>query len=476
MKVYVMAGGEAEKKDDDKELEMSPGKKNTSKKSIKVNKLGKVAPVLPSPSTMEKGEGFGFDDIKLQYSDDEEGDDSLVFVSRLKPTSHPTTPVPFFDMSGGSFDAEMKEEMQSEAAKVSFAGKLNSLLALSPVKIRKDAEIGKVVPFTPVAVRRLNQAILIVKPSAITVSVQFTLSTILDAAKVRVLTSAKLTGPEIRTRKIFNRQFADSKSFATLISAANVVMNKEELERFTAKFAMEWSAAVADKRAMNANEAREYLKIGHDELYSMWKLSPQLRIRKGLHIACLTTESTASPSRQTLLETPLFVVNGYFGSMRDQMVSPLHETQFMLIEWDAASLSWSDMLTQFIGDSDPATAFDMSLRGILFRDWEKLGLKTQPDRRDNCVHISCSALEGLNDRLTWIKGAMLFTDPFGMQMITSGISTQRAQQWLANPFIDNDSQMHVFDLMHGLDDVGCIEVAEKIMGDFLYICCAVMMW
>jgi nucleoside diphosphate kinase len=76
------------------------------------------------------------------------------------------------------------------------------------------------------------------------------------------------------------------------------------------------------------------------------------------------------------------------------------------VEWDAASLSWSDFRGQLLGPTDPAECPAGSLRGQIKAQWQALGLKAEPDVGDNGVHASASPFEALAERMNWCERSL----------------------------------------------------------------------
>ena len=89
-------------------------------------------------------------------------------------------------------------------------------------------------------------------------------------------------------------------------------------------------------------------------------------------------------------------------------------------------------LCAVLGPTDPAKAPATSLRGMLFADWEKLGLEAAPNTTDNGVHASASPFEALAERLNWMK-ASLKDDAFGKAMLDSGIPKETIMAWTKDP-------------------------------------------
>jgi hypothetical protein len=53
---------------------------------------------------------------------------------------------------------------------------------------------------------------------------------------------------------------------------------------------------------------------------------------------------------------------------------------------------------QVLGPTDPVTAPEDSVRGMIYKQWKELGLSSEPNVGDNGVHASASPFEGLAER------------------------------------------------------------------------------
>ena len=57
---------------------------------------------------------------------------------------------------------------------------------------------------------------------------------------------------------------------------------------------------------------------------------------------------------------------------------------------------------QVLGPTDPAEAPPDSIRGLVLKWWEPLGLTSVPNVGDNGVHASASPFEALAERTNWL--------------------------------------------------------------------------
>merc|ERR1719281_1440318 len=134
----------------------------------------------------------------------------------------------------------------------------------------------------------------------------------------------------------------------------------------------------------------------------------------------------------------IYVFNGFFMSMRNKYVAPGKRVYYFSIEWNENDLSWEDFRGKALGPTDPSTAPEDSIRGTIYRDWEKFGLEKQPDTGDNGVRASASPFEGLAEHMNWLK--MQPEDcAFGQTMMACGISKDTISAWSTDPQVKVDA-------------------------------------
>jgi len=164
------------------------------------------------------------------------------------------------------------------------------------------------------------------------------------------------------------------------------------------------------------------------------------------------------------MRSSIFVINGFYMSMREKYTKPDASIYYYLVEWDPKKLSWADFREKSLGATDPATADDGALRKKVFKDWKKLGLDSEPNVGDNGVHASASPFEALAERLNWM-GAKLESDPFGKALLDSGIPKATVMEWTKDPQVMfNGKKSSLFDLLEDLDNDECLAKAQTIAG------------
>merc|ERR1719326_632656 len=150
--------------------------------------------------------------------------------------------------------------------------------------------------------------------------------------------------------------------------------------------------------------------------------------------------------------------------MRDSYVADGKKIVGFSVTWDESSLSWDDFRQKILGPTDPSTAPADSIRGTIYKDWEKLGLEKQPDTGDNGVHASASPFEGLAERMNWL-GAEMSEDPYGNTLLDAGVPAEMIKAWSVDPqvLIDTDGNKgSLFDQLEDLNFTQCTNKAALI--------------
>lgn len=298
---------------------------------------------------------------------------------------------------------------------------------------------------------------LVLKPSVYTPAALACILDILDDHEIKVTTKGILPAAEKDRSRVIGSYFGNVLKYAELTEPSDLNLDAAEIAIFNKKFAADWNAVLNDGKVLNAKAAREYFKIGtddHDSLYTLWQAAPRARLAKGLY--CAQFDQTAATG-----EGPIYVLNGFFGSLRQRYQSNTTTPVYLLVEWNLATLSWSEVVTHIIGDKDPARAAESSIRGYFFRHWENLGLAERPTTELNCVHFSASAFEAMVERLVLCKGSILFTDPLGAKLLANNVPALAVQNWLANPLVNGKS---LFDHMRNKATDECVETAGNLLG------------
>ena len=118
---------------------------------------------------------------------------------------------------------------------------------------------------------------------------------------------------------------------------------------------------------------------------------------------------------------------------------------FYAVEWAPSRISWHDFRSRVVGSFGTASV-TTSLRGLLLKNWEALGLARAPVG-DHGVHASASPFEGMVERFIWLDRDVN-SDPFGRALLRAGLDEQRLIEWVKNPKVI--SSKSGFEIDHSL--------------------------
>jgi hypothetical protein len=150
--------------------------------------------------------------------------------------------------------------------------------------------------------------------------------------------------------------------------------------------------------------------------------------------------------------------------MRGKFTEPSGSIHYYSVEFDPANVKWADFRGAVLGPTDPAKAPADSLRGILFSDWEKLGLASAPNTGDNGVHASASPFEGLAERANWLK-TPIGSDSFGAALLSAGVPEEFISKGTVDPQVampGEEKRGSLFDALEDLDVAECLAKVKSV--------------
>ncbi len=264
------------------------------------------------------------------------------------------------------------------------------------------------------------------------------------------------TGSQIQLLRLFEKQYQEIISFATL-SAHELQLSASALLRFQKKFPVSWIAAVQHGNVMNAMECASYLGVDYDELNEIWHIcvndGKYTKMDRGVFCAFIDVVDG---------KDPVFCINGFYPRMRQQYENSEASIHVFNVEWDNSMMSWEDFTLNTIGDTNPKLAVKDSLRGSIFADWRNLNLKYEPNIEDNGIHASSSAFEGLVERSIWFM-TQIVKDPFALELVEASLPKQCVKEWCRNPVI---KKKRLFEHFHGKGSAETIEIALQLYQEY----------
>merc|ERR1712039_125606 len=141
---------------------------------------------------------------------------------------------------------------------------------------------------------------------------------------------------------------------------------------------------------------------------------------------------------------------------------------YYVVEWDPKALSWADFRGKVLGPTDPTEAPKDSLRGAALKKWKELGLPSEPNVGENCVHASASPFEGLAERMNWI-GKRADKDDFGKELLKV-VKIKTIKDWSLDPQVQYGEKLaptlkSIYDTLEDMDAEECIKKCKEV-GDW----------
>eukprot|EP00760_Papus_ankaliazontas_P026412 PhM_4_TR3036/c0_g1_i3/m.93687 len=315
-----------------------------------------------------------------------------------------------------------------------------------------------------------NVALVLIKPEANNDVLKNFVRAKLTHTGFTVLQENTLTGPEIARRKIIDRHYAAMASFATKRSASGIRLSEDKKAAFCMKYKVRWDEALESGRVVNATRAQEVLGgISGAELERLWTQAVkenhqnQMRVARNIVVCHLPQHN-------------LWVVNGFYAALKERFCAEDARTTFMVVSWSEDICSWKHFRENVLGETDPAAAFDGSLRHRIRDMWKKLKLASEPTFQHNCLHGSAGPLEALQERFIWCEAEshrndimgrrfrkFLEADPHGQRLLHHGVSPDLLEAWVENPIVRLERfNGNLFDLVQEMNSTTFLQFCQKM--------------
>jgi len=300
----------------------------------------------------------------------------------------------------------------------------------------------------------VNSAFVFIKPHAVTDEVKALVKKMLAEADITILAEGAIKAEKIDKEKLIDTHYGAIASKAMKQKPESLTVQDKAQKEFKAAFGLEWSEALEQGLVFNAVDGCAKLETDLDGLNERWGT-----LKKGVNLLkfgggfyCAQLDG-------------IYVINGFYMDMRKAFTQPGTCIYYYKTEWAVKDLAWADFRGKVLGGTDPKTAEEGSLRNLVFKDWEALKLKAEPNTGDNGVHASASPLEALAERGNWL-GADLAKDPFGKGLLNKGVPMKTIRAWTEDPPVTFEGKKQsIFDLLEDLDGRECLDKAAAISGE-----------
>jgi hypothetical protein len=276
-----------------------------------------------------------------------------------------------------------------------------------------------------------NHAFCFLKPHAVTAQSEWLVRGYCAAKGIEVMRCVALAAEQIDAQGLVDQHYGVLATHAMHTLPAALPVSAAKAAAFAAAFDVEWGAAVAAGDAMNCAQAGAADLGGCDarECERLWRAGTVLKLAPGLYISGFASPVDAART--------IFVVNGFYASMRAQFTKPGEKLLVLELRWaepggaGGGGPSWAAFRQECVGATDPASAAPGSLRGLALAQWEALGLAAPPKGAENFLHASAGPAEAAAERRIWL-GTAEADDPLLGRCAEGSALLGVLRRWCAN--------------------------------------------
>jgi len=319
---------------------------------------------------------------------------------------------------------------------------------------KPETATTKAAATKPAEVDTKNSAFVFIKPHAVTDGVKALAKTCLESHGIKILKEGKIKGEVIDKKKLIDQHYYAIASKATILKPEQ--LNVPE-DKFQAQFGLSWKDALASGKVFNAMDGCAKFGIDADQMDEAWAKAKAAKklVKFGGGFYCGLVEVEG--------KDPLYIFNGFFMAMRSKFTQPGTQIYYYNVEWQPHKLSWADFRAKVLGPTDPADAPSDSLRGLILDNWQKLGLKAEPNVGDNGMHASASPFEAFAERNNWL-GVPIAKDRFASRMLAARIPMGAVKAWSVDPqiLVEGEKKGSVFDALEDLNIEQCLNKCVEL--------------
>jgi hypothetical protein len=282
----------------------------------------------------------------------------------------------------------------------------------------------------------VETAFVYIKPHANTPLTRQICTSFFKSKGVEVAEEGDVKGTDVDSEMMFDKQYFKFADYACG-NAHEFKLRKENLNEFRQKFGVDFDEVANDGLVLNCVEACDLLQWSNEQLSNHWEMACKEGKCIQLGSCCYCAQFDAEGDGETII----YVVNGFFKSMRASYVDPNSSIHYYCLTWITGPENKDLTIRKFnnlIGETVPSTAAADSLRGLLYANHKNLGLKNPPSNENNFLHASKSIYESLVERSRWTV-MPLKKDPFGNRLVESQTPLRKISWWITNPvLLDQD--------------------------------------
>lgn len=309
-----------------------------------------------------------------------------------------------------------------------------------------------------------NCAFLFIKPHALTPATLRLVRETFARKNLIVEAEGVIDARAMDKRKLVDKHYYVIASKATLLKPAELRVPAAAAAKFRRKFGESFDQVLASGRVLNAAETSSRYGWSAEEMGAQWdravKAGSIEKLGGGFYVAKLAVDEPRGG---------VYVMNGFFLRMRNKYCAPGAALHYFVVKWDDNALPWKRFRAELVGATDPAKAAASSLRGMIRKRWNELGLSEEPSIGENAIHASASPFEALAERLNWLN-IPLEADGYGQFLLKCGLTKETIRAWSTDPVVrwaESPSGSSIFDAFEDLDSmplaVRAVQIANHLI-------------
>lgn len=299
---------------------------------------------------------------------------------------------------------------------------------------------------------QINQALAFLKPHVAEKAQVLTyVEQAFAATGIAIIERRKWKSADLVAANVADRHYCAHSKAGTAPDVAKLSVGEDVRRAFAAAFSSSWDDALAAGRILSGLTAQTRLGITTDELSARWLRYGARKLTGGMYASNFAQEG-------------MFVLNGFYPSIRADFADPAAQVLALLVEFDPARLSWQRFRDAIIGVTNPAAAQADSIRGFLHAHQAEFGI--QVTYRQNVIHASASAFEALCEKTIWLPERPTSRDPLWKAVEGHGVTFSRICSLREeNPIVTLDNRTGpLVDLLENLDTDPTAERLLRVAG------------
>jgi len=321
----------------------------------------------------------------------------------------------------------------------------------------------------------MESTFILIKPNVNNDKVINMVNDVCDYYNARIVKRGSISCKDIIDKNLIDKTYMQLMEKAMKESSSSITLYPDEIELFNNTFEDNWHVCVKQGQVLNIPEACTLLNCNENELYERWSAAMHIKVRQGLHFAKVEAPGNFKSIKEPVepqnkyarkknkpVEEPsyVYVINGFYSSMKYEMLKGNKPAEYMVLEWDGDEMNWTDFISKVVGNPEPDRASSFSIRGKLYQEWLELGLPSATTYRDNGIYCSSSTLKGMVDRLMWVKGSIMFTDIFGARLLKARVQSSLINKYTTNPIIQGKYLFQIIDRLNSEDTLNELKKVE----------------